>query len=157
MILAGKVLIMLKWFSSPLIIMFQLTCPLCVSVCSRQLYMKAIQKKKYLQVLHLWKMMIRNQGKIIRIYHECEGKIEKSIPKITVWHHQACLVMTNGDPEVQIFLSYPHRNNGFFFLLTMCCFYLFENKLTEVPEYTKMQFHRVTLLDVLGKIALVRL
>ena len=23
----------------------------------------------------------------IRIYHECEGSIEKSVPKITIWHH----------------------------------------------------------------------
>ena len=27
-------------------------------------------------------------------------------------------MMTNGDPEGQIFLSYPHTTNGFFFLLT---------------------------------------
>ena len=25
----------------------------------------------------------------IRIYHECEGRIEKSIPRITVWHQEA--------------------------------------------------------------------
>ena len=54
----------------------------------------------------------------IRMYHQCEGRIEKSIPRITVWHHEACRVMTNGDPEGWIFLSYPHTNNGFFFLLT---------------------------------------
>ena len=27
-------------------------------------------------------------GQTIRIYHECEGGIEKSIPMITVWHHK---------------------------------------------------------------------
>ena len=27
---------------------------------------------------------------IIRIYHEFEGGIEKSVPRITVWHHEAC-------------------------------------------------------------------
>ena len=54
----------------------------------------------------------------IRIYHECEGRIEKSVRRIAVWHHKACRVMTNRDPEGQIFLSYPHTNNGFFFLLT---------------------------------------
>ena len=54
----------------------------------------------------------------IRIYYEYEGKIEKSVQRITVWHHEACRVMTNGDLEGQIFLSYPHKNNGFFFLLT---------------------------------------
>ena len=55
---------------------------------------------------------------IIRIYHQCEGKIEKSVLRIAVWHHEACRVMTNGNPEGQIFLPYPHMNNGFFFLLT---------------------------------------
>ena len=39
----------------------------------------------------------------ISIYHECEGRIEKSVPRITIWHHEACQVMTNGDPEGQIF------------------------------------------------------
>ena len=34
--------------------------------------------------------------------------------------------MTNADPEGQIVLSYPHTNNGFFFLLTTVLFiYLF--------------------------------
>ena len=58
--------------------------------------------------------------------------------------------MSNGDPKGQIFLSYPHTNNGFFFLLFTVFF--FQNKLPEVPEYAKMQFHMMTLLDVLGKI-----
>ena len=36
----------------------------------------------------------------IRIYHECEGGIEKSVLKITVWHHEAFPVVTlNGDSE----------------------------------------------------------
>ena len=35
--------------------------------------------------------------------------------------------------------------------------YLFQNKLPEFPEYAKMQFHMMTLLDVLGKMAWVRL
>ena len=59
--------------------------------------------------------------KIIRIYHECEGKIEKSVPRVTVWHHQVCQVMTNGDPKGQI--SYPHANNAFFFLLTLFIYF----------------------------------
>ena len=55
----------------------------------------------------------------IRIYDKGEGGIEKSVPRITDWHHEACRVMTNGDHEGQIFLSHPHSNNGFFFLLTI--------------------------------------
>ena len=52
----------------------------------------------------------------IRIHHECEGGIGKSVPRITDWHHKACRVMTNRDR--QIFLSDSHTNKGFFFLLT---------------------------------------
>ena len=26
----------------------------------------------------------------MKIYHECEGEIEKSVPRIAVWHHEAC-------------------------------------------------------------------
>ena len=81
---------------------------------------------------------------IIRIYHECEGRIEKSVPRIAIWHQEACRVMTNGDLEGRIFLSYPHTNNGFFFLLTTV--FLFKNKLPEVPEYTKIQFHMMKSL-----------
>ena len=50
----------------------------------------------------------------IRIYHECEGGIEKSVPRITDWHHEACRVMTIDDHKGWIFLSHPHTNNGFF-------------------------------------------
>ena len=48
---------------------------------------------------------------------ECEGRIDKFVPRFTVWHHEASRVMTNGDPEGRIFLSYPHTNNRLFFLL----------------------------------------
>ena len=58
----------------------------------------------------------------IRIYHECEGRIEKSVPRIAVWHHEACRVMTNRELHGRIFLSYPYTNNGFFFLLTTVFF-----------------------------------
>ena len=65
-------------------------------------------------------------------------------------------MMTNGDPKGQIFLSYPHTNNGFLSLLTTVFIYLLLNKLPEVTDYSKMQFHVMTLLEVLGKIAWVR-
>ena len=75
---------------------------------------------------------------LIRIYHECEGRI-KSVSRIAVWYHEACRVMTNGDPEGRICLSYPHTNSGSFFLLTTI--FLFLKKLPEVPKYAQMQFH----------------
>ena len=46
-------------------------------------------------------------------------------------------MMTNGDPEGRIFISYPHTNNRLFFLLTTAFFML--KKLPKVPEYAKMQ------------------
>ena len=57
-------------------------------------------------------------GKNIRIHHECEGGIGKSITRITNWHHDAWGVMPNCDGEEWNFLSHPQTNNGLFFLLT---------------------------------------
>ena len=31
--------------------------------------------------------------KNIRIYNACEGRIEKSVQRITVWHHEACFIV----------------------------------------------------------------
>ena len=42
----------------------------------------------------------------IRIYHECDNGIENSILGITIWHHKAYQVMTNGDLVVSV-LSIP--------------------------------------------------
>ena len=58
---------------------------------------------------------------IIRIYHEFEGGIEKSVPRITDWHHEVCRMMTNGDSEGWIFLSHPHMN--FLLTTTYCILY----------------------------------
>ena len=43
------------------------------------------------------------ERRILSIYHECEGWIEKSVPRISDWHHEACRVMTSGDHEGRIF------------------------------------------------------
>ena len=67
-------------------------------------------------------------------------------------------MLTNGDPEGRIFLSYPLSTrimDSFSCSPLFLFIYLFYNKLPEVPEYAKMQFH-MTLLDVLGNIAWVR-
>ena len=60
---------------------------------------------------------------IIRIYRECKDEREKIIPIFTVSvfviTRLADRVMAYGDPEERIFLSHPHSNNGFFFLLTL--------------------------------------
>ena len=36
------------------------------------------------------KQQTSGKGKIKRIHHECEVGIEKFVPRITVWHHEAC-------------------------------------------------------------------
>ena len=62
-------------------------------------------------------------------------------------------MMTNGDPEGTIYQSYPHINNGFFSCSPL--FFLFENKLPNVSEYAKIQFHMMKSLkhsnDVTGR------
>ena len=64
-------------------------------------------------------------GKIIRIYHECEDRIEKSVPED---HRLASRGLPNDDktviPRDGFFLSYPHTNNKFFFLLATVFIYL---------------------------------
>ena len=53
--------------------------------------------------------------------------------RITVWHHEACRVMTNGDSKGQIFISHPQMNNGFFFLLTIITiFYVLKKNSQEL-------------------------
>ena len=49
----------------------------------------------------------RGTVELIRIHHERDGGIEKSVPMITDWHHEAW-----------IFPSHSHMNNEFFLLLT---------------------------------------
>ena len=94
-------------------------------------------------------------GKIIRIYYEFEGRIEKSVPMITVCHHEVCRVMTNGDPRDRFF--YPTLIRTIDFFLAQNCFYLFIlKKFQNDPEYAKTQLHLMTLLDALNKIAWVR-
>ena len=80
----------------------------------------------------------------IRIKHECE--IEKSVPRIAVWHHEACRVMTNGDGEGLIILSHPHTNNGFLFLHNIRYRILLLNRLQEVLESAEMRHDMMTPL-----------
>ena len=58
------------------------------------------------------------KSEIIISNHEFEVGIEKSVLRITDWHHEACPVMTNGVCEGQIFLYHSQTNKGLFFLLT---------------------------------------
>ena len=67
-------------------------------------YLKAIMKV-YVKQLKSGSCIIR----VDKIYHECEDGIEKSVPRITDWHHLACCVMTIGDSKGRILLSHPHE------------------------------------------------
>ena len=42
--------------------------------------------------------------------------IEKSVPRITVWHHEACRAMTNADREV---IGFWFQSRGLLTLLTI--------------------------------------
>ena len=70
---------------------------------------------------------------IIRIHHECEARIEKSVPRIAVWHHEACRVMANGDSKRRF--SYPILTQ---MMDSFSCSPLFF--ILKISEYTKMQF-----------------
>ena len=87
----------------------------------------------------------RPSSGIIRIYHECEAGIDNSIP-VNVWHCEACRVMTNIDLRGRIFLSHPHTNNGFVFLLAIKYHILmFKNGFPEIHEYALMLHNMNTL------------
>ena len=57
---------------------------------------------------------------VLRDYknHGCEGQIEKSVPRVTVCHHEACRVMSDSDRKGPIFLSVPHTHDRLFFFHT---------------------------------------
>ena len=55
-------------------------------------------------------------GEIIRIFHRCEVRIEKSVRGSLFGISRLCQVMPNSDPEGQIFLSAQNSHDRFFFL-----------------------------------------
>ena len=87
----------------------------------------------------------QSTGSIIsEIYYKCESLIEKSVTRITDWHHLACRVMTNSDHEGQIFLSHLHTNNVLFFLLITKYLILYD-KIQENPENVEMRHGDIIL------------
>ena len=50
-------------------------------------------------IIKFFSLDLRHVYETIRIYHECDGGIEKPIQRITVWHQEACRVITNGNRE----------------------------------------------------------
>ena len=47
--------------------------------------------------------------KNIRVLHECQVWIDKSVPRVTFWHHKACRVMPNCDPRDRFVYPYLTR------------------------------------------------
>ena len=45
----------------------------------------------------------------VRILHECQVWIDKSVPRVTFWHHEACRVMPNCDPRDRFVYPYLTR------------------------------------------------
>ena len=68
---------------------------------------------------------------IIRIYHKCEDGIEKSIPRITDWHHEIYQMMANSDPnsdhEGQIFFIFTQLMDYFSFSTLSTVFLYWKN------------------------------
>ena len=52
----------------------------------------------------------------VKIHNECKGGIDNFGPRIAVWCHEACRVMTNSDHKGRLFIPSSH---DYFFLNTM--------------------------------------
>ena len=99
-------------------------------------------KSDLCKFIHLRKRSVAlRKNDIIRIHYKCQGGIEKNVPRITDGHHEACRVMTSGDHEGRIFLSHPHTNNGFVFLLTAKYRNLYWKKKQHEKRFQKSRIH----------------
>ena len=58
----------------------------------------------------------QDSQKNIRIWHECEVRMDKSVPRVTVWHREALSSDAKQIPEGQICPPVPNTNNRFVFL-----------------------------------------
>ena len=56
----------------------------------------------------------------IRILHECQVWIDKSVPRVTFWHHEARRVMPNCDPRDRFVYPYLTRMMDFFSCTSKC-------------------------------------
>ena len=73
----------------------------------------------------------------IRIYQECEGGIENSVPRVTDRHQEAVQVNTNGNPEGQMLLFHPHTielMDSFSCSSFNTAFFIFKKRYPEAPE-----------------------
>ena len=60
----------------------------------------------------LWAMLLKYPYGHIKIHDECQVGIEKSVLRVTDWHHEACQVITRDVCAAVCFLSFPHSGTG---------------------------------------------
>ena len=83
---------------------------------------------------------------IIKIYHVCEDRIERSVQRITVCHYDACRVMTNGDPEgLTFYPTFTQLMDSFSSLPFNSSFSCLKG-LQKVPECAEMRHDIMTSL-----------
>ena len=56
-------------------------------------------------------------------------------PRITDWHHEACWVMTNGDPEGRVFYPILTQIVDSFSCSPLCTTFYIEKRWKRLPEY----------------------
>ena len=78
-----------------------------------------------------------HKGGIIRIYQECDGGIERSMPRITVWHHEACQVVIIGYPSGRFFSFPSSHKECIVFMLTIKFRTFISQRFPENPDYTE--------------------
>ena len=71
----------------------------------------------FLDCLNYYPVKYRN---IIRILHECQVWIDKSVPRVTFWHHEARRVMPNCDPRDRFAYPYLTRMMDSFSCRPLC-------------------------------------
>ena len=67
-------------------------------------------------MLFIMDMNPAHLGGDIRLYHESMDRIDKSVPVVTVLHHEALPSDVKQCPEGHICLSFPQAHVGFIFL-----------------------------------------
>ena len=100
--------------------------------------------KEPLQVLKWNGMKLKHMNikDKIRIYHECEGEIGKSVPMITIWHHEWWQTVIPSDGF--FYPTLTQLSDSFSCSLDIA-FYV-EKRLPEVPKYAEMRHIMMTSL-----------
>ena len=77
-----------------------------------------------------------------KICHGCQGYIEKSVPRVIVWHQEACRVMSDCDPEGRVFFYLS------FIPMILCCSHFNYRRLPYCDDNTVTFSDIITFGDV---------